>query len=208
VVEPFAVLVRARAEDAGLKVTDDLVEAQAAYLTLLARWNRTINLTAFDLDAPTDAAIDRLIIEPLRAARLVSPTDRLLIDIGSGGGSPAIPLRLARPQLETVLVEARERKAAFLREAARALALDNVVVETDTFERFSVRPEWAQRADLVTMRAVRPEPGIWRGAHAVSRSTARFFWFSGMGETTNYLGLFAIEADVDHVIVLSPVRDL
>lgn len=184
--ERFAALVRERADAASLVVGDELRDALGGYLSLLARWNRKINLTSFDLDAPTDAAIDRLIIEPLRASSLVLPTDHLSIDIGSGGGSPAIPLRLARPELETVLVEARERKAAFLREAARALELDNVRVETGMFERFAARPEWAARADLVTMRAVRPDQALWLGARRVLKTSGRFLWFASIGETTNY----------------------
>ncbi|MEO8483840.1 MAG: RsmG family class I SAM-dependent methyltransferase [Acidobacteriota bacterium] len=202
--ERFAALVRARADAAELVVADGLREALAAYVSLLARWNRKINLTSFDLDVPTDAAIDRLVIEPLRASRLVRPTDRLAVDIGSGGGSPAIPLRLAQPQLETVLIEARERKAAFLREVARTLELANVHVEADTFERFAERPAWARRADLVTMRAVRPDESIWRGARAVIQANGRFLWFAELGETTKFGSWFRVVQFDGPVVVLEP----
>lgn len=188
--DPFGALVRARAEAAGLTVTEELGDALSAYLALLARWDRKINLTAFDLDSPTDSAIDRLIIEPLRASRLIRATDRLSVDIGSGGGSPAIPLRLAQPHLETVLVEARERKAAFLREVARELRLSNVHVECDAFERFSGRVEWSGRADLITMRAVRPDRAIWRAARSVIKGDGQFLWFTEIGETTNFSDMF------------------
>jgi len=134
VADRFTAIVCDRAEVAGLTVSDELRDSLAAYLLLLSRWTRKINLTSFDLETPTDAAIDRLVIEPLVAAKLVLPTDRFSIDIGSGGGSPAIPMRLAQPNLETVLVEVRERKAAFLREVTRTLRLGNVRVEAQTFE--------------------------------------------------------------------------
>ena len=50
-------------------------------------------------------------------------SDALWFDIGSGGGSPAIPLKLARPTLPLPMVESKTRKAVFLREAVRALGL-------------------------------------------------------------------------------------
>ncbi|MEO8258513.1 MAG: RsmG family class I SAM-dependent methyltransferase, partial [Acidobacteriota bacterium] len=78
------------------------------------------------------------------------------IDLGSGGGSPAIPLKIVRPQLRLTMVEARERKAAFLREAARQLAMDGVDVLNERFELLSARhPELGGRHLLVTVRAVR-----------------------------------------------------
>ena len=69
-----------------------------AYYRLLARWNRTINLTALSLDPLADEALDRLFIEPLAAAPYirealdVTPLS-VWFDLGSGGGSPAIPLK-------------------------------------------------------------------------------------------------------------------
>jgi 16S rRNA (guanine527-N7)-methyltransferase len=188
----FGPLVRARASAAGLNLADDLVDSLTAYLALLARWDRKINLTAFDLDSPSDAAIDRLIIEPLQAAGLVQATDRSLIDIGSGGGSPAIPMRLARPHLEAVLVEVRERKAAFLRDVIRELALANVRVACETFERFASRPAELNQVDLVTMRAVRAEGAIWQASRAVLKAGGRFIWFHTIGYTTNFEGLFEV----------------
>ena len=199
----FGDLIRDRSAVAGVAVDEALGEQLSAYLSLLSQWNRTINLTSFELDTPTPAAIDRLVIEPVLAARLVRPDDRLSIDIGSGGGSPAIPLRLARPELEMVMVESRGRKAAFLREAARSLSLSNVHVEATTFEALAASSSWAGRADLVTMRAVRPEASIWAAAKSVLRLTGRFLWFANIGETTNYHDDgFIIEDAVPPVIVL------
>lgn len=200
----FGPLVRARAEVAGLVVTPELVDAFSAYLAVLGRWDRKINLTAFDLDAPTDAAIDRLVIEPLRASSLIRPSDCVLIDIGSGGGSPAIPLRLARPQLTTILVEVRERKAAFLREVGRELGLANLQVHAEPFERFSAKREWSGVADVVSMRAVRPDIAIWQSARAVIKPDGRFLWFAEIGEITNFDKLFLHDSARQGVQLLSP----
>ena len=66
------------------------------YLELLAHWNAKINLTALQVQPPTDDALDKLLVEPLVAAPFFPTTAEAWIDLGSGGGSPALPLRLAR----------------------------------------------------------------------------------------------------------------
>ena len=59
--------IATRASNVGVSMPADLGEALAAYLDLLGRWNRKINLTALDVDPPSDEAIDRLLVEPLVA---------------------------------------------------------------------------------------------------------------------------------------------
>ena len=167
-----------RLKNAGIDAADSIAVQLARYLEVLALWNRRINLTAFDLDRPSDAAIDRLIVEPVVASRYVRPADTLAVDIGSGGGSPAIPLRIATPALHLVLVEARTRKAAFLREAVRALELENVSVETSRFDAAWRPPHLVGALDLITMRAVRASPDVWAGIDALLRPDGRMFWFT------------------------------
>src|SRR4029450_1258587 len=94
-----------RAKAAGLQVQPDVVVALETYLGLLTLWNRKVNLTALPLEEPTDETFDRLFIEPLAAARIVDDSWTPWIDVGSGGGSPAIPLKLVEPALNLTLVE-------------------------------------------------------------------------------------------------------
>jgi len=175
----FSSLVRARLAHAESVVAEDVVAKNAAYLELLAKWNAKMNLTAFDLAHPSDAAIDRLIVEAVQAAAYVRADDRVMIDIGSGGGSPAFPFILSAPHaLRAVLIEARTRRSAFLREAARVLELPDVQVDTS---RFGL--EWARRdlmgaVDLVTFRAVRPDDELWAGIAAVTHADSRVVWFT------------------------------
>ncbi len=63
------------------------------------------------------------------------------MDVGSGGGSPAIPLKLAVPRLRLTMVEAKARKSAFLREAVRHLGLEQRSVETARYEELLARPD-------------------------------------------------------------------
>ncbi len=172
----FGAIVSRRLATAALRVPPDVLARLIAYLELLARWNRRINLTAFDLDRPSDDAIDRLIVEPVAAARTIRPTDRLAIDIGSGGGSPALPLKLLSPGLRMVLVESRERKSSFLREAARQLAVGDVTVETVRLTADGLAG-WNGDADVVTMRAVRADVDMWRGIDRLLNPAGRVVWF-------------------------------
>lgn len=169
-----------RSAEARLPISEPLTTALAAYLELLAHWNRTINLTALGLDPLTNEAIDRLILEPLAVARHVRPDDRLAVDIGSGGGSPAIPLKLAVPALQMVLVESRTRKAAFLREVVRELSLESVVVENERSEQLATRAELHGKTDLVTIRAVRTDEALLKGAVAFLKPGGRVFWLTAL----------------------------
>ena len=142
--------IQARARLFGIVVPTGLESRLGAYFDLLFRWNAKINLTA--LTEP-DAAVDRLLLEPLAAALELPPAGEI-IDLGSGGGSPAIPLALALGSSRLVMVESKIRKAAFLSEAVRSLQLP-ATVENARFEEVAARGAYAGQMSLVTIRAVR-----------------------------------------------------
>jgi 16S rRNA (guanine527-N7)-methyltransferase len=159
--ESLRQLLERRAEAAGLTLAPALRDQLEGYFTLLGRWNARINLTGLPLDPPTPAAIDRLVIEPLLAVPLIDPNISIWFDLGSGGGSPALPLQLARPVPRLVLVESKERKAAFLREAIRELHIAGSEVEVSRIEQVTAREHNAGLADLVTIRAVRIDASLF-----------------------------------------------
>ncbi len=175
----FVERVGRRARRAGFtSVAPELLASFETYYRLLEAWNAKINLTALDLPAMGDEAIDRLLIEPLVAVRHIPADARCVIDIGSGGGSPAIPMQLARTDLAFTLVEAKTRKSAFLREAGRQLAVP-LVVETSRYEALLARPDLHEAFDVVTMRAVRVEPKVLIGLQAFLRPGGLFLLFRG-----------------------------
>jgi 16S rRNA (guanine527-N7)-methyltransferase len=167
-----------RARRVNLSIPAELADALLAYLELLALWNTKINLTA--LDDP-DAAIDRLILEPLLAARHL-PEGASVIDIGSGGGSPAIPLKLAAPRIKLWMVESKTRKSAFLREAIRQLDLRESFVETKRYEEMLSTPTLHESMDVVTIRAVRVEAATLLGLQAFLRPGGQVFLFRTSGD--------------------------
>ena len=151
-----------RASRFRLVVSDSALSACAIYLHELARWNQRINLTALALEPSIpDAAIDKLVVEPLMATTLLGSAPREWVDLGSGGGSPAIPLRIVWRGGLLTMVESRGRKCAFLRESVRQMGLARTSVCDARIEDFGAeRVQAAQEAgadlaQLVTLRAVR-----------------------------------------------------
>lgn len=172
-----------RARRAGLSVAPELSAGLETYYRLLSAWNKKINLTALNLSEPTDEAFDRLLIEPLAAARHVPPGAAKLLDVGSGGGSPALPFALASPGLSLLMVESKTRKSVFLREAIRALGLTGAQVATSRFEELLTRPDLHEAHDVVTIRAVRIETRVLLGLQAFVRPGGQLFLFRGPAST-------------------------
>jgi len=174
--------IRRRTRKAGIDLGPALIEALERYYSLLAKWNEKINLTSFRLPAGgEDGAVDRLLVEPVVAARHIAAGARTALDIGSGGGSPAIPLKLAAPHVQIKMVESKTRKAVFLREALRELNLAGADVETSRFEELLARPEMHEGFDLLTIRAVRVEPRTLVTLQAFLRPGGQLFLFRGPG---------------------------
>ncbi len=172
-----------RLRKAGASVAPSVCQDLEQYFQLLALWNAKINLTGYSLAEPNEESIDRLLVEPLVAARHLDPGAKSIIDIGSGSGSPAIPLRLATGPRRLVLVEAKTRKSVFLMEALRHLHLTDAIVETARFEQLLTRPELHEAFDLLTIRAVRVEARTLMTLQAFVRPGGQIFWFRGPAGT-------------------------
>jgi len=168
-----------RARKAGCVVSPSVANQFERYFALLARWNAKINLTAFNLREPKDEAFDRLLIEPVVAAQHLPLSTATLIDVGSGSGSPAIPLKLVAPHARLTMVEAKTRKAVFLLEALRHLTIADASVETARFEQLLTRPELHEAFDVMTIRAVRVESATLVTLQAFLKPGGQMFWFQG-----------------------------
>jgi 16S rRNA (guanine527-N7)-methyltransferase len=187
-----------RARSAGLQVHPDVVDALETYLRLLTRWNAKVNLTALPLAEPTDETFDRLLIEPLSAARTVDDAWTPWMDIGSGGGSPAIPLKVVKPALALTLVESKARKAAFLREVVRELGLTGATVETSRFEELASGPGAEASIGLLTIRAVRIEPKLIKSMGRILRPGGRLLTFQPSPNADELAGFRSPNSTVLH----------
>ena len=172
-----------RARRAGITLAPELADQLEAYYRLLATWNTKINLTGLRLSEISPDALDRLLIEPVVAAKYVSARTSRMLDVGSGGGSPAIPLALAIPRARLLMVESKTRKSVFLREAVRALGLRDAEVATTRFEELLARPDLHEAHDLVTIRAVRVEARVLGTLQAFAKPGGLVFLFRGSGHS-------------------------
>jgi 16S rRNA (guanine527-N7)-methyltransferase len=129
----------------GLEVPARAIDRFAAYLRLLEKWNRVHNLTAV-------RETDQMVVLHLLDTLSVLPhlmSARTLLDVGSGGGLPGIPLAIARPELSVTLLDSSHKKTVFLEQAKAELALANVSVVCERVEQW--RPEGG--FDVVVSRA-------------------------------------------------------
>lgn len=116
--------LRAGIAELGLKLPAQAEEKLLAYLALLAKWNRTYNLTAV---RDEEAMVSHHLLDSLAVLPQLEGI-AALADVGSGGGLPGIPLALARPDLRVTLIESSQKKASFLQQAKIELKLDNVSI--------------------------------------------------------------------------------
>ncbi|MEO8346483.1 MAG: 16S rRNA (guanine(527)-N(7))-methyltransferase RsmG [Betaproteobacteria bacterium] len=131
----------------GLAMSVAQREILAAYLALLAKWNKTYNLTAIrdPQRMVTHHLLDALAVVP----HLPTIAGVRILDVGSGGGVPGIPLAIARPDAHVVLVDSNHKKAAFLMQAAIELGLANVETHAVRIEDYAPTAPF----DIVISRA-------------------------------------------------------
>jgi 16S rRNA (guanine527-N7)-methyltransferase len=124
------------------------------FIELVARYDRALDLVG---PGSRGASLREHALDALAALPLL-PTEGRVVDVGSGNGLPIVPLLLARPLLEGVLLEPRERRWAFLKEIVRELGL------TADVRRERVEVHRGSEYDAMTVRALAPR--VWGGAAA------------------------------------------
>ena len=131
----------------GIAVEPTKLGQIAAYLGLLLRWNRSINLTA--IRDPQEVVV-RHFAESMYLTQFVD-LQGSLVDVGSGAGFPGLPLKIAVPDLSVVLLEPVAKKRAFLKEVVRECGLRDVEVSGARIQEFAER---GKAVDFITIRAV------------------------------------------------------
>ena len=161
----------------GVTLTDEQLVQLGDYLARLLAMNEQMNLTAITdpVSVWTRHGFDALTLLP--ALRDVEPGGAV-IDVGSGGGVPGIPLAIARPDLRVTLLEATQKKAAFLEAVAAAVGLSNVTVVAGRAEQEADGP-LARSFDAVTARAVAPLRGLLPWTAIFARPGGRLLFIKG-----------------------------
>lgn len=137
-------------------VNDEVLARLAGYLDLLLEVNRQFNLTAV---RDRDRAWGTLIVDsltPLAGLEGLVPEGAGIIDVGSGGGLPGVPIALALPGVAVTLLEATGKKARFLERCVSELGIKNVRVVQGRAETVGQQGEHRERYDVSVCRAVGP----------------------------------------------------
>lgn len=137
----------------------------------LERWNAKLNLTALT----GEELVRRLVLDPIDIGRKLQVSGTLL-DVGSGNGSPGIPLHLALGLKRSVLVEARQKRAAFLRHVANMLDGDGIEVYRSRLEDL----ESTLRVDWISLQAVQPSPKLLATLRRFAYETTRVVWITSI----------------------------
>lgn len=116
----------------GIDLPDAAQQKLLAFRDLLLKWNKTYNLTAL---RDPDQAISHHLLDSLAILPHIGPGP--LLDVGSGGGLPGIPLAIARPELSVAMVDTVQKKATFLQQAAIELGLKNVAAHHARIEQLA-----------------------------------------------------------------------
>ena len=109
----------------GLEPSPAMVDAIRLHVQLLQKWNKRISLTSLE---DTREILERHFGESVFAVNQVPILHGRLADVGSGGGFPGLPIKMAVPDLDVILIESSTRKAAFLSEVVRTLCISNTRV--------------------------------------------------------------------------------
>ena len=187
----FTLRLVARLETVAISLTAEEIRLLGEYWALLARWNAKVNLTALPLEGYPPQSLDRLIVEPLLAVRLMPPAPMKWFDLGSGGGSPAVPMKIAIRSARLVMVESRSRKAAFLRETVRSLDLADAEVLNERFE--TITEQQRSFADCITVRAVRPDEKLISTARGLLKPSGRMILFQNPESARDVKGFDIID---------------
>ncbi len=145
----------------GIDLGTDQAERLATFADMLLRWNRTFNIISRQDEA-------RLVPRHLLDSLSIAPWLRgpLVLDLGTGGGLPGVPLAILRPDLSFTLVDRSQRKIRFVSQVCRALELGNVKPLCADVDRLG--PE--MRFDCIVSRAVTGLRALWELARPLLRS--------------------------------------
>ena len=146
----FNELMISYAEKMNLMFTGEQLNKFHKYMNLLIEWNKKINLTAI---VKPEEIILKHFIDSLTINTYIDE-NQMIVDVGTGAGFPGIPIKIYRPDLKVVLVDALNKRINFLNEVIQELELKNIETVHSRIEDFGKNNKYRESFDIVTARAV------------------------------------------------------
>ena len=147
-MHPFFQELKQGSQALGLNLSDEALGLLLKYQDALVLWNKAYNLTAV---RDRSAMLTQHLLDSLAIVPHLPSGD--LLDVGSGGGLPGIPLAILQPERSITLVDTVGKKVAFLKQAAITLGLKNLNAVSDRIESWALPANHAVGFALITARA-------------------------------------------------------
>ncbi|MFH1154641.1 MAG: 16S rRNA (guanine(527)-N(7))-methyltransferase RsmG [Pseudomonadota bacterium] len=146
----WKMLVIQSASDFGVDLSPSQADQMAYHASEMTRWNKKTNITA--IVNPLEMAIKHY-VDSLAIVRDL-PLGARLLDIGSGGGFPGFPLKVARPDIRAVLIDASRKRISFIKSVIGSLQMTGIDAVHARAEDLACDPEYLSSFDIVTSRAL------------------------------------------------------
>ncbi|MBX4267041.1 16S rRNA (guanine(527)-N(7))-methyltransferase RsmG [Clostridium estertheticum] len=150
-MEYFDILNEA-SDNVGLKFDQDKYDQFMLYKDLIKEWNEKINLTAIKED---EAIVQKHFIDSMKVFKFDQLKNaKNVIDIGTGGGFPGIPMKIIKPEVNIVLLDSLNKRIIFLNEVINRLDLKNIKAIHGRAEDFAQEKQYREKFDVAVSRAV------------------------------------------------------
>ena len=136
----------------GVEIDAGITTQFSIHASELIKWNRKLNLTS--ITHPKDLAVKHF-LDSLAPAHFI-PDNARMLDIGSGGGFPGIPLKILNPSLKVMLIDGTRKKVNFLKHALRTLKLESIEAHQIRAENLHADPAYVNLFDVIISRALSP----------------------------------------------------
>ncbi|MFP6617640.1 MAG: 16S rRNA (guanine(527)-N(7))-methyltransferase RsmG [Candidatus Hydrogenedentota bacterium] len=185
---------------------DSVLGLLETYVGLIREWNAYASLVSV-VDAETNLGnhcVDSLALAPCLRS-FIEGTKGCYIDIGSGGGFPAVPLCILFPNLEARLIERNTKKTVFLKKVVRRLSLENVSIMNESFD----GGEDGETRRLITSRAIeKPEEAIRRLLEGLAGGDVFLCQTESIHEMdVEFMGGFSVDEIIDEFSVAGMRRN-
>jgi 16S rRNA (guanine527-N7)-methyltransferase len=188
----------------GLDLTDGQIGSFETYRRMIRQWNRLA-----DLVSPGDLnrLVSRHFLDALSLLRVVMPLPRArVLDVGSGGGFPGLPVKICCPGIDLTLLEPREKPLFFLRDVVTALSLEEVLLVRERAQDLHRDRRPAEGYDVVLARALAPLERLVRICFPLVRPDGLLVAYKGSRAPEEMLRAREAIQGVDGQSVAVPVR--